>query len=83
MSKCPKTIIRNLFKIFQHDTSSHKGSIFRKIMLLCNKVSVDDVKVNDIDQLSYFDSPENEAWRISLVSELINIRRNTARFHNQ
>ena len=77
--KCPKTIIRNLYNIFQYDASSLTGSNFRKIMLMCDKTSIKDVEVHDIDQLTYFECPENEVWRISLINELINIRANPSK----
>ena len=69
-----------MYNIFQNDASSLTGSNLRKIMLMCDKNSMNDVKVHDIDQLSYFECPESEVWRISLINELIKIRSNPSEF---
>ena len=74
--RCPKTIVKALFTIFQYDTRSLTGSNFRKIMLTCDKDSIENVKIHDIDLLNYAKCPENENWRLSLIDELIEIRTN-------
>ena len=74
--RCPKTIVKTLFTILQYDTRSLTGSNFRKIMLMCDKDSIENVNIYDIDMLNYANCPENEKWRLSLVDELIEIRTN-------
>ena len=76
--RCPKAIIRNLYNIFQYDASSLTGSNLRKIMLMCEKNSIKNVEVLDIEKLVYFECPEKEVWRISLINELIKIRENAS-----
>ena len=76
VAKCPKSLVKDLYNIFQYDASSLTGSNLRKIMLMCDKSSIKDVKVIDIDQLSYFKCPDNEVWRLSLINELVHIRSN-------
>ena len=78
VSKCPKLVVRKLFKICQFDTGSVTGSNFRKIMLMCDKTSTDNLEITDIDNLSYsyFEYPVNERWRTSLITELIDMRKN-------
>ena len=43
---------------------------------MCDKTSTDKLEITDIDSLSYFEYPVNERWRTSLITELIDIRRN-------
>ena len=45
-------------------------------MILLGKNSVDDLSVDDIDSLEYHTIPENEAWRVGLLQELIAVREN-------
>ena len=78
VGRCPKKTVKNLFKICQYDASSVTGSNFRKIMLLCDKNQISSLQITDIDLLTYKKCPENELWRISLISELIEARRNVS-----
>ena len=76
--KCNKVIMKKLFQIFKFDSRSITGSNYRKIMLLCNKNSIEDIDCSDIDALSYRKCPESEEWRISLINELSDARMNPA-----
>ena len=74
--KCNKGIMKTLFQKFKFDSRSITGSNFRKIMLLCDKHSIEDISITDIDALSYRNCPQNDEWRISLISELADARMN-------
>ena len=76
--KCPKNTVQNLFKICQYDASSVTGSNFRKIMLLCDKEDIANIKLADIELLTCKTCPENELWRINLIAEIIEARRNVS-----
>ena len=45
-------------------------------MLLCQKETIHDLKTSDLDNLTYQTIPEDEMWRLSLIKELLEIRRN-------
>jgi hypothetical protein len=53
------------------DCRSTTGSNFRNIMLLVGKTSVYDVKLEDIDKISYFKMEEEDLWKVSTVKEII------------
>lgn len=43
-------------------------------MLLCDKSSISDIHSSDIENLSYREIPQEEAWRIETIKELIEIK---------
>ena len=47
------------------DVRSTTGSNFRNIMLLVGKTSVDEVRLEDIDKISYFKMKEEDFWKVS------------------
>ena len=53
------------------DCRSPTDSYFRNIMLLVGKTSVYDVKLEDIDKISYFKMEEEDLWKVSTVKEII------------
>ena len=69
-----KTVLKFLFKICQNDSRSITGSNLRKIMLLCEKNSIESLEACDLTSLSYDPVPENEAWRIDVLKELLELR---------
>ena len=74
--KSSKSVLKHLFKICENDCGSVTGGNFRKIMLLCQKETIHDLRTSDLDNLTYQTIPENEMWRLSLIQELLEIRRN-------
>ena len=74
VEKCDKVFLKMLFNICQYDASSVTGANFRKLMLLCNRTSIEDISPNDIDSLTYQEIPNDDHWRIDTVKELINVR---------
>ena len=72
---CSKTTMKSMFEICQHDARSVTGSNFRKLMLLCEKNSINEISSHDIDGLVYRQIPTTEEWRIGLVNDLIEIKR--------
>ena len=73
---CSKSTMKSMFEICQHDARSVTGSNFRKLMLLCEKNSISDINSQDIDGLVYRQIPMEEEWRIGLVKDSIEIKRN-------
>ena len=49
-------------------------SNLRKIMLMCNKGNINSLEEGDINSLEYYPVPEDEKWRLSLLSELLDSR---------
>ena len=53
------------------DVRSTTGSNYHNIMLLMGKTSIDDVKLSDVDSLTYFKLDEQDVWKISTIREII------------
>ena len=56
------------------DVRSLTGSNLRNIMILAGKSSVEDVTVEDVDSISYFNLSEDEQWKISSIQEIIYVK---------
>ena len=51
-------------------------------MLLLDKHTIDEVKSKDIDNFEYAPVLPNNAWKINMVKELIEVRENQASIEN-
>ena len=60
--KSSKSVLKTIFSICENDCGSTTGHNFRRIMLLCDKQSISDIEMKDIDKLTYRMIPENENW---------------------
>ena len=66
-----------LLSQIQCDIRSTTGHNLRKILLQTDKLSVRDLKKDDISMLKYHPTPTEEKWKENLVNELIRVRDNT------
>ena len=73
--KTSKTVVQALYTICKTDCGSTTGRNFRKIMLSCDKNSVFSLSSSDIDCLQYFPVPEHEKWKIPVLEELLETRK--------
>ena len=53
------------------DVRSTTGANLRNIMILAGKTSVEDVKVEDVDNLAYFKLNNEDLWKVSTAKEII------------
>ena len=72
-----KIIPKMLLSQIQCDVRSTTGCNLRKIVLQTDKLSVSDLKKDDISMLKYHPTPTEEKWKENLVNELIRVRDNT------
>ena len=82
IEKSPKKLPLRLLKLVRADSRSTTGSNLRKIMLLLDKHTIDEVKSKDIDNFEYAPVLPNNAWKINMVKELIEVRENQASIEN-
>ena len=66
-----KVVPKNLLKTIRFDTRSVTGKNIRMITLFMGRDMFSNVNKDDISRLSYFPIDENETWRVSLISEII------------
>ena len=69
-----KSALRMLMIEASKDVRSITGSNLRNIMLLVGKNRVEDIKLDDLSQLSYFKLQEDEMWKVPMIKEIINIK---------
>ena len=69
--KSPLIMLMNEAK---KDVRSVTGSNLRNIMILAGKSSVEDVKVEDVDTIPYFNLSEDEHWKIAPIKEIIDVK---------
>jgi hypothetical protein len=74
IERSPKSLPLTLRKSIRHDARSTAGSNLSNIMLLFDKVSIDDIRLNDIDNFEYSPIlPENQ-WRVNMVKEITDVQ---------
>ena len=66
-----KPILNTLLSSIQFDTTSTTGRNLRNIMLLCQKCSIDDITVDDINNFPYFPRPADEDWKCEMLQQLL------------
>ena len=66
--------MKNVFHTVKHDCRSVTGSNLRNIMLLVGKTNIDDLCPEDSSIVKYNEIPEDQAWRVSVVKELVDVK---------
>ena len=69
-----KKLPKILLKIVKYDTRSSTGSNLRNILLLTDKVNVDQLSKTDINGMLYYPIEKENMWKISIVKELVDIK---------
>ena len=71
VESCKKTPLQTLLNIVKNDVRSITGSNIRKILLNTGKRLIGEVRHED---MSYHDIPPDEAWRVDLLKELLEVK---------
>ena len=69
--KSPLVMLLNEAK---KDVRSVTGSNLRNIMILAGKSSIEDVTVEDVDTIPYFNLSEDEHWKVDSIKEIIDVK---------
>ena len=69
-----KVALKCLYNILKYDTQSVTGFNLRKIMLLLEKTSIDELKPSDANEIKYFPVPDSESWKIDIINEITDIK---------
>ena len=69
-----KVALKVLYNTIKDDTQSITGNNLRRILLLTDKVSIDDLEPIDGDEIIYSKVPDKASWRFGFVKELIYIK---------
>ena len=74
IKKSAKPLLSTLLRAIKYDTRSTTGRNLRGIMLLSNKTSIDDITVDDGDHFPYCPRPEEDKWKIEMLTQLMEER---------
>ena len=66
--------MKNLFEIVKDDTQSVTGNNLRKIMILLNKNTIDELKPTDSSEIEFMPIPETELWKLDMVREITDVK---------
>ena len=70
IEKSSKILPKQLLNLVRHDTRYITGSNIRKILLLTNKSSVEEITNDDIEHIEYAAISDENRWRIDLIREI-------------
>ena len=82
IERSPKKLPMKLLHLIRHDTRSTTGSNLRNIMLLLNKVTIEGIKLNDIDSFEYSSVQPDNQWKVDMVREIIEVRGDQLKIDN-
>ena len=69
-----KPVLRLLYSLASSDARTVTGSNLRNILLLTDRLQVDDLEPSLMDTIKYHQIEENESWRVGLVMELLDVQ---------
>ena len=62
-----KHVLRQLYHLASRDVRTVTGSNLRNILMLTNKVQVDELEPSVVDYMAYHRVEENNTWRVGMV----------------
>ena len=65
--------MKQLYHLTKDDVRTTTGSNLRNILLLTDKLHVDELHPGIVDNIKYHQIEQEEMWRISMVKELIDL----------
>ena len=69
-----KPVLRLLYSLASSDARTVTGTNLRNILLLTDRLQVDDLEPSLMDTIKYHQVEDIESWRIRLVMELLDIQ---------
>ena len=69
-----KEILKVLLCEIERDVRSNTGYNLRRMLLHTDRSDISQIQLSDIDDLPYFDLPEDEEWRAEMLKHLLDMR---------
>ena len=69
-----KVALKSVLELVIKDARSVTGKNMRNILLLTDKVKVNEITPEDISKIKYRVVPEEETWRVGFLRELIEVK---------
>jgi hypothetical protein len=70
----PKPVLRQLYRVASSDVRTVTGSNLRNILLLTDKMQVDDLEPSLVENIMYHKIEDKDMWRVGLVKELLDLK---------
>ena len=72
--KSPKHVLRQMYGLASADVRTVTGQNLRNILLLTNKLHVDQLDPSLVNTLEYHKVEEQDVWRVNLVKEILDLQ---------
>ena len=69
-----KPVLRQLYKIASSDVRTVTGCNLRNILLLTDRLQVEDLEPSLVDNIMYHKIEDKDMWKIGMVKELLDIK---------
>lgn len=73
-SKESKPVLRQLYKIASSDVRTVTGGNLRNILLLTDKLQVEDLEPSLVDNIMYHKIEDKDIWRVGMIKELMDMK---------
>ena len=64
------------------DVRSITGKNLRNILLMCDKIDIEELKPGVCSKINFKTIPPGEEWRVNLVKELIDVKHDASTIEN-
>ena len=81
IKKSTKQLPKQMYNLVRDDVRSTTGKSLRGILLQTNKVHVEQLNTSDHHLLKYHPLPDEEKWKVGVISEIIQARNNKLEVH--
>ena len=72
--KSSKPVLKQMYQLASRDVRTVTGMNLRNILMLTDKLHVDDLEPSLVDSMAYHRVEENNTWRVGMIKELIDIK---------
>ena len=72
--KSRKPVLKQLWDISVGDVRSITGKNMRNILMLTNKMRVEDITRTDVEHIKYHPLGEEDRWTVLIIQEILDMR---------
>ena len=72
--KSAKPVLKQMYHLASRDVRTVTGTNLRNILMLTDKLQVDDLEPSLVDSMTYHRIEEHNTWRVSMIEELIDMK---------
>ena len=72
--KSAKPVLKQMYHLASRDVRTVTGTNLRNILMLTDKLQVDDLEPSLVDSMTYHKIEEHNTWRVGMIKELIDMK---------